>query len=68
MRDCLSIEARRREGKKVPPSVLGDDAPSKNHFYAHRARGSKPNHDAKFFFFSHFVVMSSFYVGEYGKS
>ena len=43
MRDCPTIVARENEGKKVPPSVPGDYVPRKNHFYALRARGSKPD-------------------------
>ncbi|XP_015072536.1 uncharacterized protein LOC107016640 [Solanum pennellii] len=36
----------RKEGKQVPPSVPGeDDVPRKNHFYALRAIGSKPDED-----------------------
>ena len=39
MRDCPTIVSRGKEGKKVTPSVSGNDAPKKNRFYALRARG-----------------------------
>ena len=41
MRDCPTIAARGREGKKVASSVPKDDAPIKRRFYALRSRGSK---------------------------
>ena len=43
MRYCPTIEAREKEDKKVPPSVLGNDVPRENRFCALRARGLKPN-------------------------
>ena len=43
VRDCPTNVTRGKEGKQVPPSVPGDDAPKKNHFYALLARGSKPD-------------------------
>ncbi|XP_015072516.1 uncharacterized protein LOC107016614 [Solanum pennellii] len=45
VRDCPTIAARGKEGKKVPPSVLDDDVPRKNRFYAIWAKGSKPDED-----------------------
>lgn len=55
MRNCPTIPARERKGKKDPPSLLEDDAPKKNHFYALRARGSKSDKDVddgSFLYFS----------------
>ena len=55
MRDCPTIVARGKESKKVPLSVPSNDAPKKNHFYAFRAGGSKPDDDedvGKFMYFS----------------
>ena len=43
MRDYPTITPRGKEGKQVPPSVPGDDAPKRNQFYALRSRGSKPD-------------------------
>ena len=55
MRDFPTTAYRGREGNQVPPSVVGNDAPKKNHFYAFRAGGSKPDDDedvGKFMYFS----------------
>ena len=45
VRDCPTIAARRRYAKQVPPSVLDNDVPRKNGFYALRARGIKSKDD-----------------------
>lgn len=45
MRDIPNIEAKGKEGKHVPPSVLGDDVPRNNRFYALVATRAKLDED-----------------------
>ena len=54
VRDFPIIATKGREGKQVPPSVLGDYDRKKTRFYALRARGSKSDDnddDGKFLYF-----------------
>ena len=45
VKDCPTITIRGKEGKQVPPSVLGDDVPKNNLLDAIRAKVSKSDKD-----------------------
>ena len=61
MRVCPTIAARGKEVKENPLSVPNDDVPKRSRFYAHLAKGSKPDEDdiGKLWFLP-LVVMISF--------
>ncbi|TMX02267.1 hypothetical protein EJD97_022190 [Solanum chilense] len=45
VRDCPTIAARGKEAKQGPPNVPDGGIPKSHHFYALRAKGTKPDDD-----------------------